>query len=365
MLTNKKISKTICVTGTHHTPAIELIKQLQSDPETTWKIEYIGHIYPSENHILHTIIPKLKVNFQQVEGGKFDRHYLPNTVRGIPKTIKAIFASLKLVKEIKPDIIVSFGGYISVPVIIAGFFNHIPSITHEQTLTISLSTKINSFFVNKIALSFKESVNKSNLPVNKTVVTGNLIRSAIYQQESPKYKSFNNIINKYPLIYITGGNQGSTPINKIIEKIIDELSKKYIIIHHTGKIDYSYFKKKFANEKNYYPTEFVDLEDIGWVLNNAQIIISRSGANTCQEIVALNKKSILIPMPISQQNEQLINANWTKKILPLQTIIIHQSKLTQKRILNSVAKLQKIETGTTKNSEESNKKLLNLIYETI
>jgi len=365
MLTNKKTLKTICITGTHHTPAVELIKQLQNDPETSWKIEYIGHIYPTENHILRTIIPKLKTNFHQINGGKLDRRWLPNTICGIPKTIKAIFASIKLIKKIKPDIIVSFGGYISVPVVIAGFLHHIPIITHEQTLTISLSTKINSYFVNKIALSFKESVSNSNFPVNKTIVTGNLIRSDIYQKESLKYKALNSIIGRYPLLYITGGNQGSTPINKIIEKTIDKLSKKYTIIHHTGKIDYSHFKEKFAHENNYYPTEFVDLEDIGWVLNNARVIISRSGANICQEIVTLKKSSILVPLPISQQNEQLLNADWTKKNLPLQTIIIHQPQLTPKRIIRSIAKLENITINTDDNQYKPNQKLLNLIYETI
>lgn len=330
-----------------------------------WNIEYIGHIYPSENHILHTIIPKLKVNFHQIEGGKLDRRYLPNTIRGLPKTINAIFSSLKIIKKIKPDVIVSFGGYISVPVIIAGYLQHVPSITHEQTTTISLSTRINSFFVNKIALSFKEPTNNPNLPQDKTVITGNLLRSDIYRQKSPKYKILNNVVSKYPLIYITGGNQGSSPINYIIEKVIRKIAQKYTIIHHTGKIDYPHFKEKFVGEKNYYPTEFVDLEDIGWVLNNAKIIIGRSGANTCQEIVALEKKSILIPLPVSQQDEQLLNAVWTKKALPLQTIIVPQSRLTATKIYNSIAALEKIQMNSPCLLPKPNKKILNLIYEII
>jgi len=365
MIANKKRSKTICITGTHHTPAVELIRQLKSDPEINWKIEYIGHIYPTENHILHTIIPKLNINFHQIEGGKFDRRYLPNTIRGIPKTIQSIFTSLKLIKEMKPDIIVSFGGYISVPVIFAGFLNHTPSITHEQTLTISLSTKINSLFVNKIALSFDNSDKKSNLPHNKIVVTGNLLRSDIYKQNSTKYRSLNSTINQYPLIFVTGGNQGSSPINKIIEKTIPELSEKYTIIHHTGKNDYPYFQKNFSGTKNYYPTEFVDQEDIGWVLNKARIIIGRSGANSCQEIVALQKNSILIPLPVSQQNEQLLNAHWTKKNLPTQTIIIKQSQLTAHKIFSAVKKLNKNTTNLNVIHQASNKKLLHLIHEII
>jgi UDP-N-acetylglucosamine--N-acetylmuramyl-(pentapeptide) pyrophosphoryl-undecaprenol N-acetylglucosamine transferase len=178
--------KKIIVTGTHLTPALELIHQLQQDKKTNWQINYIGRESnsndPADISIESKIIPSLGVNFYPISCGKLDRRYLPNTIIGIPKTIKGFIQSLKLINQIKPDIIVSFGGYVSVPIVIISFFKKIKSITHEQTLTNSLTTKINSHFVTKIALSFNNPKQISQLPKDKIIVTGNLLRYQLFQK---------------------------------------------------------------------------------------------------------------------------------------------------------------------------------------
>ncbi len=224
--------------------------------------------------------------------------------------------------------VISFGGYVSVPVIIASSVLHIPSITHEQTRTTSLSTHINSFFVKYIALSF-DNPNKSN----KEIFTGNLIRQAIFDQSS---KMFVHI--KKPIIYITGGNQGSEFINNLIAKILPRL-QDFSIIHQTGK-------KNIPNNQhpNYFHYEYIEIEDIGWVLNHADIIISRSGANICQELDILNKKSILIPLPFTQQNEQLQNALWLKNKKPTTTVILEQDTLKPTNIIQAIKELQRHKT---------------------
>lgn len=321
------LTKKILITGTHLTPAVELINQLKEDT-INWDIYYIGRIYNSHEKIKPSIesqvIPKLGVKFYSFQSGKLDRRWLPNTIAGIPLTLKSFFAINKLIKQIKPDITVSFGGYISVPVIINSYLQKIPSITHEQTSTISLSTKINSFFTNKVALSFPSPIKN-----NKYLVTGNLIRRQIFDQKS---NFFENLKIKLPIIYVTGGNQGSQFLNKIIFKIKTKLTQNFYIIHQTGE-------QNLIASKNYLPLNFID--DIGWVLNNAQIIISRSGANTCQEIIALHKKSILIPLKVSQQDEQIKNAKLVKKNIS-ETIVISEAKLTSSKLLKSIIKLNKI-----------------------
>lgn len=295
------------------------------------------------------------INFYSISVGKLDRRWIPNTIKGLPQTGKSIFQTLKLIKKIKPHIIVSFGGYVSVPVIIAGYLNRIPSITHEQTLTNSLTTKINSFFVNKIALSFDNQNQKNNLPKNKTVITGNLLRYELFHPQASKIG--NNID-----IYITAGNQGSHIINLIIKKILPHL-KKYSIIHQTGKNDFSTFKKLEKKYPNYKVFDYLEANDVAHVFNKTKLIISRSGANTSQEIVALNKKSILVPLKISQQNEQLLNALWVKEKNQNNTEIIEEKNLSDKHILKEIDKLisAKISNNTAKKT--SNLKLLDLIHE--
>lgn len=343
----------ILITGTHHTPAIELIEQLKKDPKTSWQIEYVGHIYPTETHILGTIIPKLKVNFHPLEAGKFDRHYPFNTIKGLPKTVLSVIRAYRLIHKIKPDIVVSFGGYISVPVIFASFLHKIPSITHEQTLTTSLSTKLNSLFVDKVALSFENSSQTYPLPKVKTIITGNLLRREIFNNST---KNFSKV--RKPFIYITGGNQSSNYINNLIFKTLPQLTKKFTIIHQIGNIT-----KTHQITSNYFPIKYVGPEDIGWILNNCTLIISRSGANISQEIVALEKKSILIPLPSTQQNEQFKNALWVKEKLPQQTIVIPQENLNKKSLLTAIQKLNSLSVNKKNIHLKPNYKLIKLIYE--
>lgn len=358
----KKIVKKIIITGTHTTPAIELINQLQKDEQFNWEIYYIGRCYNSsvstQPSIESKLIPEVGVKFLGIQCGKLDRRWLLNTIRGIPQIFTGFQDANSIIKKIKPDIVVSFGGYVSVPVVIAAKLNHIKSITHEQTFTTSLSTKINSFFVDKIALSFPS---KKNNP--KEIVTGNLLRQDIYNLKS---KLFENLIQnkKRPIIYITAGNQGSKILNDSILSILPDL-KKFTIIHQTGETEYSKIKQFSINQNNYHVFDYIKQADIGWVLNHADIIISRSGANTTQEIIALNKKCILIPLPVSQQNEQILNAKWVRLQLPKTTTIIYQQDLTPKKLLNKINQTYKIKTKETSNKSQKNLALLNLIHETI
>ena len=343
--------------GSHHTPAIELIHQLQSDTATNWQIHYIAHIFPSETHLTHTIIPKLKINFHPIESGKFDRRFLDKTIIGIPKTINAIFQSLKLIRQIKPDIIVAFGGYVSVPVIIAAKILHIKSIIHEQTLTNSLTTRICAIFVNKVALSFDSEDQKKTLPKNKVVFTGNLIRQEIFNNSS---KIFDGL--KSPIIYITGGSQGSSTINQTVKQILPQL-KNYSVIHQTGPLEFPQFSQ--LKTTNYFPVEFVDAEDIGWVYHHADIFISRSGANTCQDFSFFPKPTIFIPFPYAQQNEQLKNAQWFQQQLPQLTLIIDQFELTPEKLLFSIMSISQQPKQTSTIDKHQNPKLLKLIYDLV
>ena len=348
------MSKKIIITGTHHTPAIELIKLLQSDSKTNWEINYIGHQYSAETHILHTIIPKLKVPFYNLDSGKFDRKNLWPTIQNIPKIVVSFFKALSLINQIKPDIVVSFGGYVSVPVIVAAFVKRVPSLTHEQTLTTSLSTKINSYFVNKVALSFENNDHSS-----KTVVTGNLIRDAIFDQSSTKFKNLKLKIKNLPLIYVTGGNQGSEFINQLTLNLLPSLTN-FSIIHQTGN---KIVTK--TTHQNYHHYEYIEIEDIGWVLNHADIIISRAGANTCQEIDLLNKNVILIPHPATQQNEQFKNALWLQLRHPKTTVIINQLDATPSTIISAINKFPKNKQNLTFHQPQSQHLLLSLIYDLI
>lgn len=304
------------------------------------------------------------IKFIPILCGKFDRRFLPNSIFGLPKTISGLYQSFVSLKQLKPDIIVSFGGYVSVPVIISSWLQKIPSLTHEQTLTNSLTTKINSKFVNKIALSFNNQNQINQLPKDKIVITGNLLRFQLFQKTNLNNSKFKFINPKLPLIYITAGNQGSHAINLTIKNILSKTST-WNIIHQTGENDYPLFKPLTKKYPNYFVSSYFSTQDYSWIIQHSNIFISRAGANTCQEIVAFNKKSILIPLPKSQQNEQELNAFWVKKNLPYHTIILNQKKLNQNSLLQSIKFLTKTKNNFVSKNYHPNLKLLNLINETI
>lgn len=275
-----------------------------------------------------------------------------------------MFKSYFLIKKINPDIIISFGGYVSVPVVVSGWLQNKTTITHEQTLTNSLTTKINSYFVNKIALSFNNPKQISQLPQKKVVVTGNLLRYELFQKPKKPEIFINRLPTNKPLIFITAGNQGSHEINLNIGNILPKLTD-FNIIHQTGKNDYPAYKSLIKKYQNYYPTDYFDTQKYSWIIQHSEIFISRAGANTCQEIVAFNKKSILIPLPKSQQNEQLLNALWVEKQQKEQTVILNQENLNPESLMDAIILLKKQKNISTKKRYQPNLKLLQLINEII
>lgn len=353
-------TRKIIITGTHITPAIELIHQLKNDRDIDWEIYYIGRRFNSsslsEASIESKIIPQNKVKFYGILCGKFDRRWLPNTIKGLPQIFSGFKEAYQILTKIKPHLVLSFGGYVSVPVIIAAWLQKIPSITHEQTSTLSLSTKINALFCRWVALSFP-----TKNPDTKYIVTGNLLRREIFNIHSEFFEKQKIDLKKYPLIYLTAGNQGSHHLNLILKKILPIISAKFTIIHQTGPKDFALFQKNSSKFPRYFAKSYINSPDIGWIFHHSKLIISRAGANTTQEIAALNKNSIVIPLLVSQQDEQLKNAFWLQKKLSKNTIVIKDSELTPELLENSITKLTHQKKISSRVLPSPNLKLLKLI----
>lgn len=353
-------TRKIILTGTHLTPAIEFINQLKTDKEIDWEIHYIGRLSNSsvsrESSIESKIIPQLKIKFYGISCGKFDRRWLPNTIRGLPQIYAGYKKAYRLIQKIKPHLIVSFGGYVSVPVVIAAFSQKIVSITHEQTHTLSLATKINALFCRFVALSFPLKSTS-----NKYIVTGNLLRREIFNSHSKKFEKEKFNLKKFPLLFFTAGNQGSHHLNLVLKNLLPELSLRYTIIHQCGQKDYPLFKNLSSKFPNYLVKDYINGIDIGWVFHHCRIIISRAGANTIQEIEALKLSSIIIPLPQSQQNEQLKNALWLQKKSPQNTIIIKDSDITADNLYIAIKKLASKKRISSSKSSSSNLRLLKLV----
>jgi len=308
----------IVITGGHLTPAIATIQELKSKKENPWKIYYFGRKVSLEGTKIASveakIIPDLGVIFVPINPGRWQRRFSVYTLASLLRVPWGFFQATVNLFRIKPDLILSFGSYVSTPVVIAGWLMGIPIVSHEQTPTAGLANAINSRFSARIAVSLKESLN--NFPSGKAVFTGNPLRKEIFVDRTDE---FTQKIKKMmarknlPLLYITGGNQGSAPINKFIADHLPCFLDNFIILHQTGSLDYPNLiklKMKLINNlrENYFLKDFISLKEIGWVFKNALLVVSRSGANICYELGCLGKPAILIPLPFSFRNEQFKNA---------------------------------------------------------
>lgn len=314
----------IAITGGHITPAIAIIDELKRR-DSKVKIIYFGRRYSFEgDKVLSNdlkIISRIKgVQYVNLETGRLQREFTKHTIASLFKIPRGFIQAYKELKKEKPKLILSFGGYLALPVVITGFILRIPIITHEQTVTVGLSNRIVSLFARKILVSWERS--KQYFSEKKTVAVGIPVRKEIYKMDknslstlpTPLRKILKEKLDKpqLKLIYVTGGNQGSQTINKAIWEILTELLKNYYIIHQCGHKDWEAIQrgkiKLPLTNKRYHLSPWLDSLEVGWVIRSADLIISRAGANTVYELGILGKPSLFIPIPYVVNNEQQKNA---------------------------------------------------------
>lgn len=373
------MKRKIVLTGGHLTPALATIEELKSRKD--WEIFYFGRKYNFEGKKIiseeYLSIPKTGAKFINITTGRLQRKFTRFTFLSLIKIPFGLFQSLIELIKIKPVLVLSFGSYVSVPVVFLAWLLKIPVVSHEQTTTKGLASKINSFFSSKIAVSFPESL--TVFPKFKTVLTGLPIRNEIFSDKKDGFLREIDFIAKktgLPLLYITGGNQGAQIINQNVWEILPKLLEQFLVIHQTGKLDYqnALSVKEGLTEKlqeRYCCQSFIPGGELGWIFKNAQIIVSRAGANICWELACLGKPAILIPLPFTQANEQLKNALKLDKGGLVK--IIRQAELNPEVLLKSLAEINKernifLKRGQILKKEYSRdgaEKLVDLIYETV
>lgn len=325
----------VLITGTHFTPAQAVIEQLKKYPNT--QIIYVGRKTTTEgdssSSVESEVLPKLGVKFIPIIAGRLSHYLSFYTIISLFKIPIGFLQAFWIVFSQKPDVILSFGGYVSVPVVFAGWLLSIPIIIHEQTLVTGLASKITSFFANKIALSFDLKKDE------KTILTGNPLRKNILnpnQKLPPNYQKLFDEARKanLPVILFTGGNQGSHKINKSIEGGFERLVKIGCVIHASGGANPKDYERLEKLQNNRYIVEKWIDDSWGAILSKVDMVVSRAGINTLYEIAYFGKPSLVIPIPYLYQDEQNRNAKYFEllglvKILP-------QSKLSFNTLLESI-----------------------------
>lgn len=298
----------IVVTGGHFSPAYSIIQKIRNGNE----ILVVGRKHAFEEDKSETfeykVCKKLDIPFKSIKTGRLSRRLSLNTFKSLAKFPIGIYKSTKILKDFKPDVVVTFGGYIGLPVAIAAFLLKIPVVLHEQTQKAGLSSKLISKFSTVILVSFESS--REFFKGKNVVLTGNPLRSEFFD------KNKNSLGIQNPSIYVTGGSTGSHFINDIVSKILPNLLSDYQVFHQTGDSkefnDYDNLKK--INHKNYNVAKFYNPSEVFELLKSVDLVISRSGINTVCEIIATGAVSLLVPLPIGQLNEQKDNAIFVKQL---------------------------------------------------
>ena len=329
------------ISGGHLTPAIALIENLEKHG---FPLFYFGRKFAMEGSqsasFERDYARKYKLQFIEIDSGKFPRYLTWYYFLSLFKIFFGFCQCFFYLLKIRPDIIVSFGGFLSLPLSLSGKILGIPVIIHEQTRVFGLSNRILRKIADKVCLSFDPTL---KVPADlKTTVTGIPLRRSIFTPAEylvPGDK-------EKPLIYITGGSQGSQSINLILLKVIPEFLKKYRIIHTVGQSQKQSDFKKIISLKNSLPLKIredytveksIETDRVGSILRQADLVISRSGANTVAELSFFRKKAILIPLPWSAESEQMENALYLAKTGLAK--ILDQNKLTWASLKEAVEEM--------------------------
>ncbi|NCN06424.1 MAG: UDP-N-acetylglucosamine--N-acetylmuramyl-(pentapeptide) pyrophosphoryl-undecaprenol N-acetylglucosamine transferase [Candidatus Pacebacteria bacterium] len=364
----------ILTTGGHLTPALAFIDYVreQAGAEFIFLGREFSQIQNNQrSQEIQAIATDRSIPFIAFQSGKLTFHSPWQLLLQSWQVIIGIIRAFKIISTEKPDVVVLFGGYLAVPVALAAWLQHIPVVTHEQTAVASLSTQIIGIFSKKIAVSHKHLLEKFS--EKKVVFTGNLLRHKL-ENNQPKKPSWLGSL-ELPVMYITGGNQGSQVINATIAQVLPQLTRDWTVVHQCGsptkKTNYAQQLHDAASQLShpaqarYSVREWITETELAWLYTHAQIVISRAGANTLFELQHFGLPAILIPLPFSHQQEQLRNAEIAAK--SGNSIILPQNKLNPDSLITAIKNLathrsaRRKKNLRQKTNTQGNKNLWNIV----
>lgn len=297
----KKILMTGGGTAGHVTPNIAMFPRLK---ELGYDISYIG----TYDGIEKKLIEETGVPYYGISSGKLRRYFSWKNFSDPFRVLKGFSEAVSVLKKVRPDIVFSKGGFVTVPVVFAAHKLHIPVVIHECDMTPGLANKLALPKATRVCCNFPET--KDSFPEGRAVVTGTPIRAELFNGDSEKAFSFCGFTEKKPVILIMGGSTGSASINNAVRGCLDKLLSEYNIIHicGKGKTDESLSDKPGYRQFEYVKKELPDCFSL------SDVVISRAGANAICELHALHKPNILIPLPLRQsRGDQILNARSFEK----------------------------------------------------
>ena len=321
----KKIVLTGGGTAGHVTPNIALFPLLK---DLDYDVSYIGSYDGMERKLLQDF----SIPYYGISTGKFRRYFDLKNFTDPFRVIKGYFEAKEILKKIKPDVLFSKGGFVTVPVVRAAASLHIPCIIHESDMTPGLANRMCIPVAEKVCCNFPETL--QFIPGNKAILTGTPIRRELFLGDKEEGFRFCGLKNDKPVIVVIGGSLGSAAVNQMIRTALPTLLQDFSVVHlcGKGKLDTS-----LQNTEGYLQYEYItnELKDLFAI---ADLVISRAGANAICELLALQKPNLLIPLPSkSSRGDQLLNARSFES--QGYSVVLEEEALTKEFLISEIHKL--------------------------
>ena len=338
----KKIVLTGGGTAGHVTPNIALLPKLK---EAGYEIYYIG----SYEGIERKLIESYEIPYYGISSGKLRRYFDWKNFSDPFKVLKGYGQAISILKKLKPDVVFSKGGFVSVPVVMAAKHCKIPAIIHESDMTPGLANKLAIPSATKVCCNFPETL--QYLPEGKAVMTGSPIRSELLKGDKVHALNFiGNFTAEKPTLMVIGGSIGSVVINDTVRKALPELLKEYQVVHLCGKGNLA---PELDGTQGYVQYEYIK-EELNVLFALADIVISRAGANAICELLALHKPNILIPLSAAaSRGDQILNARSFEK--QGFSYVLEEEKLTEETLLEAIRQVEEKKNSYRKAMEASSR----------
>ena len=318
--------KTILLTGGgtagHVTPNLALIPSLKA---AGYDIRYIG----SYNGMERKLIENAGIPYDGISSGKLRRYFDLKNFTDPFRVLKGYAEALTLMKKYKPDVLFSKGGFVAVPVVLAAKHYHIPTIIHESDMTPGLANKLCIPSAKWVCCNFPETL--KYLPEGKAVLTGSPIRAELLQGDRLAGLQYTNLSAAKPIILVIGGSLGSVKVNGAVRSILPKLLEQFQVIHICGKGN---LNESLIGTPGYVQYEYVD-SPLKHLFAAADLIVSRAGANSICEILALRKPNVLIPLSAAaSRGDQILNANSFAK--QGYSTVLEEEKVTDATLFDAI-----------------------------
>jgi UDP-N-acetylglucosamine--N-acetylmuramyl-(pentapeptide) pyrophosphoryl-undecaprenol N-acetylglucosamine transferase len=307
----------------HVTVNVALIPQFL---DMGWDVKYMGSVQGIESGLIQKF---QEVEYLSISTGKLRRYLDWQNVKDPFRVVKGAFQAYKHIRKIKPDVVFSKGGFVSVPVILGAWLNRVPIVLHESDLTPGLANRISIPMASKICVTFPET--KAHVKQSKAVHVGAVIRDELLLGSAVRGLNCCNFTRSKPVIVFMGGSLGSRVLNESLRRNLLRLIETYQIVHICGK---GQLNSTLSTHREYRQFEYIH-EQLPDILAMADMVVTRAGSNSIFEFLALRKPMLLIPLSKeSSRGDQILNAESFRAAGYAE--VLHEADITDELFIKSI-----------------------------